>query len=201
MTGGVQGLVLAGGAARRFGRDKVLERLEPEGPTMLEVALTALSPWCERLAVVRAHAEPALPSSFEERPLERLRDPGRGPLQALAFALEQRPARRWLVAAADLPRLRPEAYGRLLEAIGEGEAACFRRDDRLEPLVAVLSERAGARLRSSADRNPNAALQEAMRGLDILCLDATDDERAQLWNVNRPEDLPPPPSTPLPEEA
>ncbi|HZA80182.1 MAG TPA: NTP transferase domain-containing protein, partial [Actinomycetes bacterium] len=94
------------------------------------------------LAVAARVADPVVLVAPEGHPARRLAaeavaDPGRGPLAALAAALDALDADHVLVLAADHPGLRVELLAHLVALAGAGEAVACRRGPRLEPLVAV----------------------------------------------------------------
>lgn len=72
------GVVLAGGASRRFGSDKALA--EVEGRTLLAHAVDTLSGWCDQIVVVGREQAPA--PTLPDWPRA-----GMGPLGGLAAAL------------------------------------------------------------------------------------------------------------------
>lgn len=74
----ILGAVLAGGASRRFGRDKALAELD--GSTLIGLTVSALARQCERVVVVGRESAPA--ATLEDWPA-----PGMGPLGGLAAAL------------------------------------------------------------------------------------------------------------------
>ncbi|MGH7024682.1 MAG: molybdenum cofactor guanylyltransferase [Caulobacteraceae bacterium] len=73
------GVVLAGGASRRFGSDKARAMLG--GRSLLEHAVRALRPHCDEVAIVGRRSRALL--ALDDRP-----GPGLGPLGGLAGALD-----------------------------------------------------------------------------------------------------------------
>jgi molybdopterin-guanine dinucleotide biosynthesis protein A len=147
----VAAAVLAGGASRRMGRDKATL---PVGG----VELAALA-----LAAAGRVASPVVLVAPEGHPARRLAatvvtDPGRGPLAALAAALDALEEPYVLVLAGDHPGLRVELLAHLAALAPRGEAVACRRGPRLEPLVAVYQRApalavAKARLAAGGDRS------------------------------------------------
>src|SRR5262245_23173248 len=84
------GVILAGGASTRMGRDKAL--LEIEGETLLARAARRLGEVCEEVLVADAGRFGGIPDG-----------PGRGPAAGLLGAARARPGRALLVLAVDLP--------------------------------------------------------------------------------------------------
>lgn len=114
------GAVLAGGESRRFGRDKTAESVG--GVPMVERAVETLEGLCEEVVVVSSRA--ATPKG-RWRIVPDLR-PGEGPLAGVEAALAEAEARGYdgaLVLAADLPLVDGTTLARLVEAVGEGDAA------------------------------------------------------------------------------
>jgi molybdenum cofactor guanylyltransferase len=116
------GIVLAGGASSRMGRDKATLALH--GRSLLQHAVDTLR---------AAGADPVLVSG--DRPgfdCVPDRTPGLGPLGGLASVLTARPDlhdRLLLVMAVDTPRLQPPALRALARAAGrQGPGAHFERN-------------------------------------------------------------------------
>ena len=181
-----EGLVLAGGASRRFGRDKALE---PSGEgTWAERAATRLAALGLRavhLSVAQGQPNPApdWPVIVDESTDRE------GPLAAIAGALRARDV-QLLVLACDYPRMDdPLLAGLLAEAASRPEVDVILAvdgDGRDHPLVAVWRPSALAAM----DRCLHAG-RRAVRGvLDDLQVVrwACEDRRANRWldNVNRP---------------
>lgn len=135
------GVVLAGGASRRMGRDKAL--LEWEGGSLISRACEALAAVCTQVAVAdrgRGY-QPRYPS---------LQDgPGRGPAAGLLGAANAFPGRSILALACDLP-LVPSALLRWLafEPALDVDVCLPVWDRGREPLCSLLRPRALAVLES-----------------------------------------------------
>jgi len=180
------GLLLAGGAGRRMGRDKA--HAVVGGVTLVDRALTVLWSVCEDVLV--APGERPLGRGVEEVADAR---PGAGPLGGLVAGLER--ARTPLVAvlAVDLP-LASGPVLRALAAAWDGEDAVMPVvDGRREPLHAVWASAAAPALRVALERG-DLALHRAAAGLRVRSAgrevwgDAAG--RSAFWhNVNTPRDL------------
>lgn len=178
------GVVLAGGASRRMGRDKAL--LEFEGETLVTRAARRLAEVCEE--VLTADGGRGLsPGSI-------LDGPGHGPAAGLLGAARARPGRSLLVLAVDLPSVPVP----LLEELARSEAdlAIPRWAGGVEPLCALYGPAALAVLeeRVGQGRLDLWTLPETP-GLAVRWLGEEDlrrfGEPARLFlNLNRPEDLP-----------
>jgi len=147
-------VVLAGGAARRFGgSDKVLAVVG--GRTMLDRVLDAVGGARAVYVVGPRRAEVERPHRVRRGDLHWLREdpPGAGPLAGLAAAAGHCRAAVVAVAAADMPLLTASVIDRLVDAVArpgvdaallvdaEGHrqplAAAYRRPALLDALVAI----------------------------------------------------------------
>ena len=179
------GVVLAGGASRRMGRDKAL--LVVEGESLARSAARRLAAVCPE--VVLADAGRTLLPGLRSVP----DGPGRGPAAGILGAATACPGRPLLVLACDLPRVPVP----LLADIAQGTRADWvvpRRESGLEPLCSLYGPRALAALAARVERGLFAVHELAEEDLAIRWL-----EEAELavfgrpeeifLNVNRPEDL------------
>jgi molybdenum cofactor guanylyltransferase len=150
----VAAAVLAGGASRRMGRDKAT--LAVGGARLGEIVLAAAARVAHPVVLVAPEGHPA-----RRLAARVVADPGRGPLAAVAAALEALDAGHVLVLAADHPGLRVELLAHLAGLAGRGEAVACRRGPRLEPLVAVyerLPALAAARARLASEPGDRSLL-------------------------------------------
>ena len=114
------GIVLAGGRASRFGRDKLAADLD--GTSVLEATIAAVATVTDRIIV----AGPRLPAGYRagETSVALVRDaePFAGPLAALSSVLRQvgaDPAHLAIVVGGDMPRLVPAVLRSMLDHLGE----------------------------------------------------------------------------------
>ncbi len=126
---GVLGVVLAGGASRRMGRDKATLGLG--GRPLLAWGVEALRAAFGAVVVVgppeRAALVPGvlvIPDAF----------PGQGPLGGMVTALRHASGGRIFVAACDMPFLQPAVARYLAEVAPEAEACVPRSERGIEPL-------------------------------------------------------------------
>lgn len=188
--------MLAGGASRRFGRDKVFARIGEQ--RMIDAAVASLRD-AERITVVLGSPErvaavaPALPAGCAALPDDR---PGHGPLGGLATGLRLLPDGWSAVLAADLP-LVPRAWWPWLAAQHDGHALAIvprQGDGRWEPLAALFHGALGEQVAASVDGATGRALgfQRWLDELLELGLALPADPREMpsdaLLNVNRPDD-------------
>lgn len=129
MSEAVTGVVLAGGASRRMGRDKAA--LDLGGRPLLAWAVDALRAAFDEVVVVgpaeRATLVPNVPVVADAYP-------GQGPLGGIATALRQLGAGRIFVAACDMPFLSPALARYLAELAPEAAAVVPRTERGIEPL-------------------------------------------------------------------
>jgi len=191
----VTAVVLTGGRSARMGRDKA--SLVPHGHDGRSLARIVL----DSLAPLAAHA------LLAGRPVADLphvaaiddRNPGAGPLGAVAGALAQVPAEQLaVVAACDMPSIAPALVAHLLErAAADAEATCVlcASEDGLEPLLSVWRPSA-APLLDAAIAGGATALREGIAALPHTIVvepgewRAHDPAGASFANWNTPADLP-----------
>lgn len=181
------GIVLAGGASTRMGRDKA--RIELGGETLAASAARRLVEVCSEVALADAGRGllPGLPSLPD--------GPGQGPAAGLLGAALSFPGRPLLALACDLPRV-PVPLLAELALPGEGvDWAVPRRETGIEPLCALWGPRALDRLAARVERGRHAlwSLAEedglAVRWLEGDLLASFGDPGEMFLNVNTPEDL------------
>lgn len=196
----VVGVVLAGGASRRMGRDKAA--LVIGGEPLVRRSVTRLR---RALAEVIVVGSPDLAPLIPETRIVADDWPGRGPLGALATALralDEPDAGAWsdgawwaLLVACDMPFTQPtllRAMARLALASPEAQAVALRGPRGLEPLHAVYARScqtpALARLATGGD----ASLQGLLATLQVREV-APEDVRQldpagrSTFNANTPE--------------
>lgn len=130
--GHVTGLVLAGGASRRIGRDKAF--LELGGRPLIEIVVERMAQVCAEVLVVASDSRPY--AGLEVRVVEdRFR--GVGVLGGLHAGLEAATHDLALAVGCDMPFLNPDLL-RAFVAWGEGlDVAVLRRGEHVEPLHAA----------------------------------------------------------------
>lgn len=181
------GVVLAGGASLRMGRDKAL--LEIGGESLVERAARRLGTCCQGVLVADAGR------GLLAGPPSTADGPGKGPAAGILGAATAAPGRSLLVLACDLP-LVPEE---LLELLAAGPASddwvVPGREGRLEPLCALYRPAALAALEAQVTAGvfaphrlaENAALR--IRFVSNAELATLGDPAVMFANLNRPEDL------------
>ena len=177
------GLILAGGASRRFGRDKALA--EHGGVPFVALVRAALAAHADAVLIATGAEARAYPVAARVV-LDPVLDAG--PLGGLAagLAVAETP---WLLAAAvDLPFLTPAALAPLLGAVPEAVDAVVATDadGRRQPTVALWRVRSVAPVVQAHLAAGRLALHAL---LDALAIREVRVGGGALRNVNRPGDL------------
>jgi molybdenum cofactor guanylyltransferase len=177
---GLTGVLLVGGASRRFGSPKALARLD--GETLAERAWRVLGDGCdERIAVGKTADGLELPF-----PLVDDGSDVRAPIAGVVAGLRAAGGDPVVVVPVDCPRLTPETLSRLAEAC-TGDAAVTQTG----PLPAAFRHTALPVLERRL-QDGMLALRDALAALDVRVVDV---DPGELANVNTPADLaalPPP---------
>lgn len=187
----VAGLVLAGGASRRMGRDKAAVALA--GQMLLHRAVSRLAPQVGPLAVNRAEDDgvPALPDGL---PVLRDAVPGReGPLAGLLAGLlwaRDLGAPLLVTVAVDTPFFPIDLAGRLAAAV-DGRIAVAVSSGRPHPVFAAtptsLADDLAGWLAGQDDRS--VARWQAQHGAVAVSFAAPAGDVDPFFNLNTPDDL------------
>jgi molybdenum cofactor guanylyltransferase len=191
------GVLLAGGASRRFGADKLVAPFA--GAPLFLHPLRALAAVCDEVIVVMAPAHPPLPLPADVRAVRIVRDPVayEGPLLGLRTGLAAAAGANALVAAADMGRLSPAILSLLRDRLVEGGHAAVALADAegLRPLpLAIQVPIASAKVAELIERGERR-LRVLVAGLAAATIPESDwapaDPRGD-WrlDVDAPEDLP-----------
>ncbi|HYU31930.1 MAG TPA: NTP transferase domain-containing protein [Thermoanaerobaculia bacterium] len=186
-TAALLGIVLAGGASRRMGRDKA--GVELGGETLAAGAARRLAAVCPEVALAD-RGRGLVPGllSFPD-------GPGRGPAAGLLGAARAHPGRPLLALACDLPRVPVPLLAELAGAAEGADWVLPRWRQGPEPLCAIWGPRALAVLADRVARGVYAlwSLAEdadlAVRWLEGDRLAAFGDPEEMFFNVNTPEEL------------
>lgn len=186
----VAGVVLAGGASVRMGRDKAL--IEVGGGRLVDRAVERLGTLCQEVVVASG------PRRIAGLTVAQVPDaPGAGPLAGIVAGLRAIDADVAAVVAVDLPDLSDAVLQRLVQRLLAGEAAGLVPvvAGRLQPLHAVYRrsiapalERA---LASGERRTGRAVLDAGATTADASVWGDLDPLGRFARNVNRPADLTP----------
>lgn len=184
----IVGILLAAGAGRRFGADKLTHSL-PDGDLVAVRACRSLLAGTDRvLAVVRpGGGELAALLQAEGAEVRVCADAEQGMGASLAFGIRACPdAAGWLIALADMPWIKPATIGKVADALRSGAfiaAPCWqgRRGHpvgfsrNLGPELAVLG----------GDQGAKTVIQAYLDQLRLIdCADA-----GVLRDIDKPEDL------------
>ena len=191
------GILLAGGASRRFGRPKVVEPLD--GAPLFHLPLRALIDSCDEVVIVLAPDAPDLPLPEGSDRVSFVRDSVayEGPLAGASVGLERVRGEHAVLVAADMPGVTARLLSLMAEraATSHREAVVLKDADGPRPLPAVLMvapalARARALLESGERR-----LRALVEGLDADGLTETvwrTEDPNGMWrrDVDTPRDLP-----------
>jgi molybdopterin-guanine dinucleotide biosynthesis protein A len=170
---GLTGVLLVGGASRRFGSPKALARLGEE--TLAERAWRVLGEACdERIAVGKAGD--ALPLPF---PVHDDGTQTRAPLAGVVAGLRDAAHDVVVVLPVDVPRATVGLIHALADACADAAVT------RSGPLPAAFDRRVLGLLQRRLDAQ-QLALRDALGELDVRVVDVDPD---LLANVNTPEEL------------
>lgn len=191
---GVLGVVLAGGASRRMGRDKAA--LTIGGEPLLRRVVSRLRLALADVAVV---GDPAWQGLVPETRVLADAWPGRGPLGALATALQGSDAPWALLVACDMPFPQPPLLREMArlalassDAGADAEAVALRGPRGLEPLHTAYA-RACLPLALERLAGADASLQGLLAALRVCEVPAAvaqrlDPRNLSAFNANTPDD-------------
>jgi len=188
----VSGVIMAGGAGRRLGKNKALERIG--GRALIERVVDRLIPVTTEVMVVVARpkqAEPLpLPSSVR---VITDRYPGRGSLGGIFTGVDAS-AERWsLVVACDMPFLDLDLLRHLMAKSTNADAVIPRLNGRPEPLHALYSKACLGPMERMlrAGQLKIAPLFETVRVryVDEGTIDRIDPRHLSFFNINTQAEL------------
>jgi molybdenum cofactor guanylyltransferase len=168
------GVLLVGGASRRFGSPKALARFD--GTTLAEHAWRALGESCdERLAFGKAADELALPFAVRDDGIDI-----RAPIAGVVAGLRAARHEICVFLPVDTPRMTAEAIRRLGHACSDAAVPTSRG-----PLPGAYAQAALPVFERRLARG-QLALRDALAELDVTVVAL---EPGLLANVNSPEEL------------
>ncbi len=126
------GVILAGGAGRRIGRNKAF--LELDGRPLIEIVIERLTQVCTEVLIVAGDVRPYAGLSV---PLVEDRFRGIGVLGGLHAGLEAAAYPLVLAVGCDMPFLNPDLLRAFLVWIEGFDVAMLRRGEHVEPLHAA----------------------------------------------------------------
>jgi molybdopterin-guanine dinucleotide biosynthesis protein A len=170
---GLSGVLLVGGASRRFGSPKALAQLD--GETLAERAWRVLGEACdERLAVGKARDELSLPFAILDDAA-----PVRAPIAGVVAGLRAATHDLCVFLPVDCPKVSPGSLLRLADAAADAAVP------RTGPLPGAYRRRALPRLEGSLARG-EYSLRGALTALDATIVEL---DPLELVNVNSREEL------------
>ena len=191
---GTGAVVLAGGAARRFGRDKLGASFD--GVPLLDRAIAAVRPLAATVVVVLAPDDERTLAADVRVVHDTVAH--EGPLVGLGAGLASMPTdiSRVVVVGGDMPTLAGSVLARLLDTLDGARLACLADDAaRARPLPMAVRLEAGIAAVEDLTLAGERRLRALIGRLDgaVLAVDAwrdLDPEAATLRDVDVPDDLP-----------
>jgi molybdopterin-guanine dinucleotide biosynthesis protein A len=177
------GVVLAGGAARRFGGAKMTATLDGRPLVAHAVAALTATAGLDGI-VVAARPETSLPGELEAEVWIEPGDGVRHPLAGIARALE-RAGRPVVVLAGDMPWVPVALLSRLAAPVADDRPVVVRGPGGPEPLLGRYPPATAAALRAGAEAG--APARGVVSALDPVWVDWP--EARDLRSANRPSDL------------
>ncbi len=185
----VTGLILAGGASSRMGRNKALIDLDGE-PLVARIA-AALAPVSDERLIV---ANDPAPYRFLGLPIVPDIEPGYGPLMGLYSGLKAASGELTLLVAVDMPFLSPDFLRYLLSLAPGYDVVIPEAQGRLHPLCAVYRRATCLPAVEAAIARGQRRLiafhpQVRVRRVPEEVLRRVSPDLRALINVNTPEEL------------
>ena len=188
----VLGVILAGGANRRFGSHKALARIGDR--TILDRTLDVLMPVVDRIGIVANEPEPYLQTGLPVRPDLK---PGLGVLGGILTAVRwaaDEGAETAIVLGCDMPFLPSPLLSRISRAATRNLVVLPASDGPrgFEPLCAAYGTATAEAIEGALERG-DRAIVSFFGDVELLILDFDEvrsfgDPYRMFWNVNRPED-------------
>jgi molybdenum cofactor cytidylyltransferase len=188
MADEIVGILLAAGASRRFGGDKLMHRL-PDGVPMAIAAATKLRATCRRVMAVVRPGHEALAGLLAEAGCEIVPCPRaeQGMGESLAAGVRAAPdAAGWLLALADMPFIAASSHQAVLSCLQAGASlAAPRYAGRRGHPVGFAREWFPQLAALTGDQGAKSILESHRQKL-ILC---PVDDPGVIRDIDRPENL------------
>lgn len=185
--GGITGLILAGGAARRMGGgDKGLTELA--GKPLIEHALARLAPQVDAL-IINANRNVARYAEYGHPVVTDERQGFQGPLAGMASGMKAAETEFMVCAPCDSPLLPEDLVERLFRRLREQDAelSVAHNGERLQPVFTLMRTALAGSLLAFLDGGGRKIDQWFQR--HQLALADFSDQPAAFSNVNSPEEL------------
>jgi len=184
----ISAVLLAAGYGKRFGGDKLLHPLEDGIAIAAHAARNLLAVTPEVVAVVHWGDFPLYEILEQEGcQVTMFRDAARGMGASLAHGIGQvKAAGGWVVALADMPRIRPDTIGKVIAELGQGAlmAAPSYKGERGHP-VGFGAQLRDELLALEGDQGARAVLERHRAALKLVeC-----DDPGALFDIDRKSDL------------
>ena len=188
MSRGIIGVLLAAGAGRRFGSDKLLYQL-PDGMPMAVAAAAHLLPACETVVAVLRPEQDSLATQLASLGCEIVfsveSESGMG--HSLAAGVRaMHDAAGWIVALADMPFIATDSHRAIVSRLQAGALlAAPKYQERRGHPVGFSSIWYPQLVTMTGDQGGKAILEQHKQEI-ILC---PVDDPGVIWDIDRPEDL------------
>lgn len=184
----ITGILLAAGASRRFGTDKLTQSL-PNGVPVAVQACRHLLMACDQVLVVVRPGSTTLIDQLTPLGVEIAvcDTASQGMGASLAFAIQSRPdAHAWLIALADMPGIQTETLRQVADALRDGALLAAPQFQGRRGHPVGFSAALGEALRNlQGDQGAKSLLRTHAQALtQIDCEDP-----GILWDIDHPEDL------------
>jgi molybdopterin-guanine dinucleotide biosynthesis protein A len=187
----VSAAILIGGKSRRMGKPKLILRLAPNAPTLIEQVAAALRTATDDLFLVGA-ADWELPAQLSMLPI--VSDGGQGQADGVIAALEVARSEFCIIVAGDMPFLdRSLIHEMVSTATHQDRGVLVSDTSGVHPLHAVYRRRDLPRLKSivaSGERSLSIiAADTAMTVITLTDPARPEAHRWSVFNANTPADL------------
>lgn len=191
----IKGLVLAGGASLRMGRDKGM--LVHHGKTWAALAIAKLSfLQVEVQIAINPSQHPVYLNHFTDDTLN-IDNPDlfvRGPLLGLLSAHQNEPSVDWIVLATDMLQMDTELLQNLYTVYSnasETDAIVFSNDRQLQPMCGIYKAKGLAKLLNLLYGRDlkQYSMKYALTQLEVIKLEYAIEQEHAFSNFNSPADL------------
>ncbi len=185
-------IILAGGKSKRFGHDKILERIG--NTSLLEQVISRTSPLSQDIIIVTAK-ERAF-TQLENHPrIKIVHDivPGAGSLGGIYTGLVESKTQYNLVVAADMPFLNEALLRYMIQAAEGSELTLPHVGKWYEPLHAVYSQNCIGPIKDLLDQGRKVIVElfdyVKVRFIETEEIDRYDPHHISFFNINTQEDM------------
>lgn len=185
------GIILAGGKSIRLGEDKAFVRLN--SITLLEAVLATVQKVVKETILVVNNPEKFAHLLSKQMKIVKDKIPYQGPLGGILSGLEASADLYNLVVPCDTPFLEKGLLKHLLSQSNDYDVVVPKRDEKLEPLLAVYSKKCIEPIKKSLD-NKDLRIVSFFGQVNIRCIKTDiiskyDPEELSFFNINTKEDL------------